>query len=185
MEGSYNLVIGDGSHAEGINNYVSSEECHAEGIGCTAAAQVLMWKVITTYAKEIIHTQKVTVVRLLILLLMLKVSSTMQEGNFHAEGVGCTAFGTGAHVEGYYNISEGNYSHAEGTGTIAYGTASHAEGDTNKPYGYASHAEGYLAVANGDWSHAEGNILQPTATILIRKVTSPMLKEIGLMQKVS
>nr|DAY61014.1 MAG TPA: peptidase [Caudoviricetes sp.] len=74
----------------------------------------------------------------------------------HAEGLGNRARGFGAHAEGVGTYANGSMTHAEGWQTIASDDTSHAEGYQTKAVGPCCHAEGEITQAIGEADHAEG-----------------------------
>ena len=178
-------VIGNYSHAEGMNAAASGAYSHAEGDSATASglcshaeggsvtasglcshAEGGSTKATgrnshaeggsTEASGDYSHAEG---------------GSTKATGNYsHAEGSSTKASGAYSHAEGYNTkatstndtasitstTSKGYYSHAEGYGTVAYGSCSHAEGNGTKASGNYSHAEGNGTIASGDYSHAEG-----------------------------
>lgn len=84
--------------------------------------------------------------------------NTTASGDYgsHAEGYLTTASAICSHTEGRQTIASGNYSHAEGRKTTASAEAAHSEGYKTNATARWAHAEGYGSTASGEVSHAEG-----------------------------
>ena len=182
-QGSYNLAIGDYSHAEGDSTRAIGNQSHAEGASSKTG-------VLTAYYVDSIidgvllvrgtsygdKTAEFPAGSLIIYddadfdstygrATFTVLTSTFDGSNTIITLTDNTVQGSGA-IAGNpdYTTSwtgdqtlRGDYSHAEGTGNIALGIFSHAEGENTRAIGYTSHAEGKNSTSLGGYSHAEGS----------------------------
>ena len=125
-------VIGDYSHAEGLQTTASGVYSHAEGKNTTASG-------FDSHAEGD--------------------STTASENCSHAEGLGTTASNVGSHTEGCYTTASGYCSHAEGIQTIALGYGSHAEGIYTIAESSNQHVQGIYNVKDSQnkYAHIVGN----------------------------
>ena len=105
MNRKADTVIGNYSHAEGLDTIASGSYSHAEGSYTVASGDF------GSHAEG---------------------NGTIASGTIsHAEGGTTIASGECSHAEGNQTIASGNYSHAAGFMTTASGSYSHAEGSGN------------------------------------------------------
>ena len=136
-------VVGDNSHAEGLETTASGPDSHAEGYRTTASGSYSHAEGSgTTASGNRSHAEGS--------------STNARADGSHAEGSGTDAKATCSHAEGYNTTASGGQSHAEGNHTTALGNHSHAEGSDTTAKATCSHAEGYNTTAEADYSHAEG-----------------------------
>ena len=151
-------IVGDNSHAEGLETTASGEDSHAEG-GYTIASgpdsHAEGYK--TTASGNNSHAEGYK-------------TTASGEDTSHAEGSETTASGSNSHAEGVYTTASGSCSHAEGSYTTASGHYSHAEGGHTTASGNNSHAEGYYTEAHNQYQHVQGeyNIIDTTGTLFSR-----------------
>ena len=106
-EGVDTSATGAYSHAEGYETIAAGQGSHAEG--CTSAAN-----------GEWSHAEG---------------NNTVAEFGAHSEGLATKALGDGSHAEGSITIAGGFFSHAEGENTIASHAGQHVQGRFNVPDG--------------------------------------------------
>ena len=181
-QGSYNIAIGDYSHAEGSSNKAIGNYSHAEG--ASTKTGVLTAYYVDSIVDGVLLVRGATYGNK---------SSEFPAGSFiiyddadFDSTYGRTRFavlssiydgtntlitlfdntvqGSGAIIGNPDYITlwtgdqtlRGDYAHAEGSSYTAIGISSHAEGENTVAIGYGSHAEGKGTISLGQNSHAEG-----------------------------
>lgn len=125
-------IIGEYSHAEGLEATASGYASHAEGDSTVASGNFSHaegWS--TTASGEYSHAEG---------------CSTVASGNFsHSEGLNTTASGHHSHAEGCSTKANGEDAHAEGSHTISNSNAQHVQGKCN------------IIDTSGKYAHIVGN----------------------------
>ena len=159
-EGDGTEVLGENSHAEGVNtstsvftlgshvegkgSYTRGSFNHAEGVSTSAFSTGSHAEGYNTSAGE-------------------HYFANIFSGSYsHAEGWYTKTIGSASHAEGWHTTASGECTHTEGRQAIAAGDCSHAEGEATTASGVCSHAEGYGSVARGDYSHSTGGLTKTT-----------------------